>query len=1033
MPFSYNFLREIASKLLEQHGTDELYRCIIILPSKRACAFLEHELSQSAREYSFIAPVTTTIDQWIGAVSGLTLLDKTALLGHFYQVYDQYLNETSSSDFEFNKPLLLFDRAEKMLEDFQDLDLALADPDLLFRNLKHLDELNSYDYLTDEQKEAIVQFWGTLPAHLHDSLEEADVIQRFVKLTETMRDLYPRFQNHLGQMECGYRGMLYRQVAEHMSPHEILAQTEHAYGMGLTHLYLVGLYALSPAESSIIGKLQQYHSPLQVELWSEGIALPFRKGMKFSPQWNHALQWKKLAPSQEKLPQPQISILSAHSAVLQSSLLAQIIRQIVHEHPQAIEQLQVAVVLNDERSLMPLLHSLQLPHETINVTMGFPLQATPVAIWLHRYLILIANQPADSTLLPVKDLSSWLQTATSHRLWGDELDPILDLLHKSYYYVEKQSLLEVHPQWTQEWFPLEPQHGTALLSRIERLLEKLLEKDLLELAVYEEQGDNNATEGPSYKGSRRAIVRLETEYIYRYRKLLVQLSNIIDQVSYFQQPNALFLLLDNLIAQEKMPFEGEPLAGLQVMGFLETRNLSFPYLIFLDVKEGQLPKLPRSTSLIPHSLRKAYGLGTTQEHDHLYAYHFYRLLNGAKRVFFIQDLRTQSLEKNTPSRFLDQLRYLTTLPIEEIEVPLCTPSLHKQCIVVQKDHKILEKLQRFVSSEDATSEEYDALSPSDINTYHRCPLRFYFQKIKKIQEPDQKEDFLTPITIGHIVHKTLQQLLQPFQEQGVPFDRSKIPDSTVTHVLQCAYAQERYHQDTLTNLHGGDKINLSNLKAYVLSALEIDQTISQTHRLDYLHFELALHDTFPLPEGGHFNLKGFVDRIDLCCDTESQQKQLRIIDYKTGQYGKVTPQLDWLQPHHASFEKLGQVSKVVQLYLYSHLFANTTAQEWPHDTSFTAAIYHLAPSSRGKLEEQQAYWEIPNTDKDAPPIIVELHPQKQAADSPSAPIIDQVRKLIQQLVIEILDPETPFTQTPEEKNCSYCPYATICGRTQQKQ
>ena len=87
-----------------------------------------------------------------------------------------------------------------------------------------------------------------------------------------------------------------------------------------------------------------------------------------------------------------------------------------------------------------------------------------------------------------------------------------------------------------------------------------------------------------------------------------------------------------MITTEKLSFQGEPLEGLQLMGMLETRALDFETVIVASVNEGVLPAGKTENSFIPFDVKIEYGLPTYREKDAIFSYHFYRLIQRAKKV-----------------------------------------------------------------------------------------------------------------------------------------------------------------------------------------------------------------------------------------------------------------------------------------------------------------------------------------------------------------------------------------------------------------
>lgn len=1057
MSSQYNFLREVANRLLFAHPTD-LHNCLVVLPTKRACTFLEHYLVQQRYQCGercpFIAPVLVTIDQWISTVSGLQIPEHTTLLCHLYGAYDRYLSGNGEMQKqEINKPLLLFDRAQRMLSDFEDIDLSLQDVGQIFRNIRYLSELEDLSYLTEAQKKTIKEFWGTLATHIDtDGESESDLSSFYLHLTEAMIEVYHIFREILISENSGYRGMVYRSVAERY-PEDIITRTLSIYGNAISHIYFAGLYALSRAERKILSSLKSYESALSIDFFWETVSTPFREGMDFPDktiEGNCSLLGGQVIEVNTRTA-PRIERVTAPSSVIQPKVIELLIDDILAKDPSAVEELRLAIVLNDERALLPLLNSLHLPNLSVNITMGYPLKVTSVAIWIQRYLDIYQRATVDKQgqlLLPVETLNDWLQSTTTQMLFGATIRPLCEWLTDYFFYVSAQELNEKYftagkkkkyKKLLPVLFP-ELIQGRDLVRQLDSLLETLEVYSQFEIKEREKglTEEKNAFFQSEW-------LRLELEYIYRYKQLLLKLLNTIGHITYFDSPSTAILLLKNLISAEKIPFEGEPLKGLQVMGFLETRSLSFDYLIFLDVKEGQLPKKSYNPSLIPNVLRSAYNLPTYRNKDDINGYHFFRLLNGTKGIFFMQDIRTRSLEKNVPSRYIDQLTYLTDIPVVSKEVRLPLPLTESKTIEIEKKSpNILRTLRAFCSKDEGA----EALSPSDISTYYSCPLRFYYRKIKRLPEPQEDDRELSPALLGTIVHSTLERLLLPVLQSGSTYNLSvveallKQKNGTIKQTLEECYSEHRYKNgDRKGKFTERDHVYVADLLRFVCSALEIDAGVinelnqrGESLRLDA--FERRERCQMPLPGGQIVNLKGFIDRLDHVETSDGSISYYRIVDYKTGS----VPSFLSLQKKKKTKNDASTIGKIIQLYMYAYIFNSNRVGDTSLNLSvpIVPLLYAIRPKYRA-TDTALAYWR-----HEKEPIALfaqnDVINRKLRASTEKVSLphfatgntenesVTSAHQMVTGLIEEILNPDIPFVQTSITNNCSYCPYASICGR-----
>ena len=1154
------FLRRAARRILQDVAPGEMHQALVILPTKRACTFFERALVQETGGKATLAPGILTIDRWISSLGGTPIGERTTLLCLLYQVYEQFMAEQEHRPAEETRnPLLSFDRAGRMLSDFEEIDLAMADVQMIFRNLQGIEDLDreGLSFLTPEQKEAIKKFWGSLPAHLeggqaNEADEAADespsLGDNFLHLAHILREVYARYQALLAQKNIAYRGSVYKQVAlaAKENPSQLLTQTRKLYGGQINHIFAVGLYNFSEAEKTILLHLKEFQSGLLTFLW-EPVEVPFRPGFSFEPDLlpknretfggevlgklpstpppaeSLARAESPSEPTDAAAPRgnapitPQVSLLRAPSLVIQPMMIGQLLGEILAQDPSAVEELRVAVILNDERTLIPLLSSLKTPLQKdntplpANITMGFPLSATPPAIWLNRFIelfIRLAAQPKQEPWrFPVDELLSWLNTPNCKRLWGQDerYESLIQTLSKRYLFVSMEDLIPEHPEQREimeELFPRE-RTGSALVEFLQGLVERLLDLDRRILQEQEEgaQARSAAPQGRSPESAPSSAQRaelygidpieMETEYLEGYRRVLLTLRNTVLEMAplFAQEPLPLTILLQSLVQSHKLSLEGDPLVGLQVMGFLETRTLDFDYLIMADVREGFLPANARTASFIPYDLRRGYGIPTYQEKDNVNTYHFFRLISSARHVYLTEDTRTASLEKNMPSRFIEQIRYLTALPLKTQNIALPDPSGGSVKIEVRGTQPDVTEWRRSLLGEGSPHEEgneaqteSDAaqspnsrqkssnsrrnrerpyLSPTDLGTYNRCPLRFYFHKIRKISDPEPKQDFLEEPLLGTIIHRSLELL---YEQMGGEFNPNVLSPEVIKEAIRRAYAEGRYgipaerkksaeKHTQVVRLLEMDRMNLQNIERYVQRALEIDRLYSRRYRIGSFLFEQKLRGACILSNGTCVPLGGYADRIDYLTPlTAPNQGQYgvaqtgfyRVLDYKSGRAEALKLPNPDQEPREEKSRKshVDTEAKLLQLYLYTCLYPQA-------DEPVAPLIYALSPAVAPG--ESALTWDgLPPgvhptpgalfrsgggvvTETFDPRNLILPGQGREGADGEDfAGQVEYVHNLLVRIVKEICNPETVFRQTTDHTLCNGCPYLDICGIEPQK-
>ena len=159
-------------------------------------------------------------------------------------------------------------------------------------------------------------------------------------------------------------------------------------------------------------------------------------------------------------------------------------------------------------------------------------------------------------------------------------------------------------------------------------------------------------------------------------------------------------LLNESSSQARVPFSGEPIGGLQIMGFLETRALDFKHLIIISANEGKLPQGIRHNSYIPYALRKVFHLPTFEEQDAIYSYHFKRILQRAGSVQLLYNTEVAIDGSGEKSRLLWQLQQAFPKPIKEslYQMPLSGNQISAD-LTIQKSVELQQKMQQIFMGE----------------------------------------------------------------------------------------------------------------------------------------------------------------------------------------------------------------------------------------------------------------------------------------------------------------------------------------------
>jgi len=490
--------------------------------------------------------------------------------------------------------------------------------------------------------------------------------------------------------------------------------------------------------------------------------------------------------------------------------------------------------------------------------------------------------------------------------------------------------------------------------------------------------------------------QLECDFLYQYYVTINRMSDIMKAkpMDVGMSMETLVRLTRQLTSGITIPFIGEPLDGLQVMGVLETRGLDFENLIITSFNEGVFPAKSSNNSFIPYNLRRGFELPTTEHQDAITAYNFYRLIHRAKRIYFLYDSRTEGMQTGEVSRFMHQLHYHYGVKVQKKTVSFDIGFDNPQAIQIDKTTAVMDKLLRF-----ASSEEYSpSLSASSINTYIDCPLQFYLTKVENVEQTDEVAETVEANMFGTLFHKVMENLYLPYKGQLMQSDDF---DSLIKNTLKIdleinsAFSREYFKKknNAVVQLEGNNLLIASVLRKYILQVLKIDQKYAP---FKYIGSEEKFTIKYPIQNTKTgVNIKGFIDRIDV------KEGRLRILDYKTGSGKLDFRNLDEVFEH----DKDNRPKFVLQTFLYCILY-----QDENKVSNLTPGIFYI----RDLFKE------------DFDTVLINKESKEKVTDFEQ--YNEAFRKHLTTCLDEMFNPEVPFTQTSNLKVCQYCPYVGVCNR-----
>ena len=844
-----SFLEDVVFEVSQKYTS--LEDLIFVLPSKRAGTFLRNTIAATVQKTVF-APQIFSVEEFIEKISGLAYASNTQQL---FQLYATYLKNTETEKdnfFTFSK------WGQTLLQDFNEIDRYLIDAKKLFSNLAAIQEIN----------------------HWSVQSEQTQMMQDYLAFWNNLDQLYFDFNAALLEQGEGHQGLVYRHAHEQLSNY--LSSTNSK-----THVF-IGFNALNTAETQIIQAiLKNSNAAIYWDTDSHFIDDPIHDAgffiRKHLKTWNHFKEHPIKGVQTNYSSRKNIQITGVPKNVSQAKYVGKLLHDLKEKNPESIKK--TALILGDEGLLNPMLNSIPKEIDAVNITMGYPLNKTPLANlfidfielylyrekrgWFYQNIISFLSHPYIAELLQKENPQ-------------DDQDLITAIRQHNYTYITIPRIKAVTTDPSLDLLFFE--HQLTPEQFVKHCL-KIIEELKLRFLV-----SNNT---------------LGLEYLYRFHTLFNQILDLVQKHTFISDLKALQSLFKELLSSETVDFQGDPLDGLQIMGMLESRNLDFETVIITSVNEGILPSGKSNNSFIPFDLKAALGLPTYKEKDAVYTYHFYRLLQRAKNVYIIYNTEPDVLEGREKSRLIAQL---LTDPIrkddiiEKVVAPAIEPSTQKlECI--KKDAALMTLIINHAKK---------GFSPTSLSNYIRNPIDFYKRNLLKIDNVLEVEETVAANTFGTIVHDTLEELYTPFMGEYLSKEGLILAKSKINHQVEKQFAKSYMNSDII---HGKNLIAKHVIVRYIESYLDQEITEVKNHQIKIIGLEAKLDVILNIPEVDfQVVLKGKLDRID------EKDGAIRIIDYKTGKVeSKHVELVDW-EEITTDYD----FSKAFQLLCYALMYNDKT-------------------------------------------------------------------------------------------------------------
>lgn len=944
------FLKQVANYLYKNH-LSELSEFCLVFPGRRAGVFFTAYLNELI-ERPMLSPEIITINELISSLTGLQQADQVSLVLKLQEVYSQETGHQEPLD-EF------FFWGEILLADFDDIDKYLLNSDDLFRNISDLKELeNQFDYLSEEQKRAIDEFWGNLDKVPHSFNKD-----KFIGIWIKLAAIYHRFHKVLKQNNIAYSGMIYREVAEAINEQMLT-------GLNAKKYVFIGFNALNNCEKAIFKKLENQQKAMF--FWDyddfylkdiENEAGRFlRTNMISFPAPKSFIPENQVPANQRK-----ITLVSVPGNITQAQAI---------NLPNVLKSFRInerfdntAFVLADENLLIPVISSVGKSFKDINITMGYPFVNTPVYGFISQ-LISLQKNIRRSSKSPVFYYKPVVALLNHQFVVNPEIKLFVAGIHKKNKVYVAASELNFSP-FVKKIFSC----PDSWLNILDYFLDVLKE-----LSAKFDSTDNEQ-------------VKLDSEYLFQ---AFLAIQRLKDTLSGLKVPDfpvkILYRLLDQSLRRISIPFEGEPLTGLQVMGLLETRSLDFENLVLFSANEGFLPRIAAGHSFVPYHLRKGFGMPTYEDRDAMYAYYFYRLIQRTEKTVIVYNSITEGIASSEKSRFLYQLLYDSEFEMEELNLSFNFKGTTNEPIRIEANESHIRKLASVYSNRN--------LSPSAINTYLECKLKFYFKYIAGIKEKDELKEEIDAVLFGNLFHYAMEFLYLPFEDKTVEAealkrlrgDKRRI-ESVVLESVAVKYYQMAPDEASHLKLSGQSILIASHIREYIHQLLENDMQFAPFHLVSLEKEYSAYYQVLSGEKTINIRIGGIIDRIDRTVDG------LRIVDYKTGR----NLQLDfkeWTQLVDRNYNP--RRKEIFQTLIYSDILSHTE-----NELSILPSIY--------KLDDLFNEEFVPNVIFKGEKLIYQQVKQ-------------EFTSVFSEVLSEMFSIGNLYEQTKDSQKCSYCPYNKICRR-----
>ena len=954
------FLKQVAHDLYNK-TEGNFTKVAIVFPNKRASLFFNEYLAQES-DRPIWSPTYVSISELFRQSSDLSIADPIKLVCDLYKVFQKATGSKETlDDFYF--------WGEMLIADFDDADKNMADTHALFSNLKDLNKLmDNYDFLEEGQKEALSQFF-----HNFSINQVTELKQRFISMWNVVGDIYTEYKALLESQSIAYEGMLYRQVIEQLDV-EALPYNKYIF---------VGFNVLNKVEHTLFKKLNEAgkamfywdYDTFYLNKTPHEAGEFIRRNLRDFPSELPASFFDNLNQPKE------VTFIESPTENGQVRYLPQWIRENLTS-----QEKETAVVLCNEALLQPVLHALPDNVKHINITMGFPLSQTPAYSFVNALMELHTSgyNPNNGRYLFAEVISVLKHPYT--RQLSPEAEKLEQTLTRDNRFYPLPS--ELKQDNVLELLFTPRRNNLDLCSMLSEALKEVA-------VIYQQQAASHSD----------AFDQLYRESLFKTYTLVNRFHTLIESKELNVQAGTFQRLLTRVMSSSSIPFHGEPAIGMQVMGVLETRNLDFRHLIMLSVNEGQLPKAGGDSSFIPYNLRKAFGMTTIDHKIAVYAYYFYRLMQRTEKVTLVYNTATDGINRGELSRFMLQFLIEWGYPVLRKQLEAAQSPQDSTPIIIEKTPDVMERMK---SVFDIRNNPKALISPSALNCYLDCPLKFYYKYVALLSAPDEVTADIDSAKFGSIFHYAAEHIYKALTAHGKLISKENLETLLKDEVRLQTYVDNGFKelffnlpQNEQPEYNGIQLINSAVIVKYIQQLLRNDLRYAP---FTFVGSEQRIFENIEICTSTgdiQSRIGGIIDRID------SKGESLRIVDYKTGGDADTPANVQSL-----FIPDKKRSNYVFQTFLYASIVCKKLREKNDSRLVAPALLYiHRAASENYS------------------PVIQMGEPRK-----PKEPVENfaqyegDFRENLKTLLEDIFNPDISFTQTEIEDKCAYCDFRALCKK-----